>query len=175
MLIEKKHIDPDPFFIDDEGNSCNKIDSIIYNKRNIEEIIKKLSFEHDSCLSLIKAVITRFIPRKPVAAYIYLYIIDETYDSMTVVINLKTRNFNELFHSILHELEVNYNIDLDLYDDIVFSTNEYISSSCKVDDRQARTRIDHLALKTRTDIKEITIFKIIRSTYISDNGKYFSL
>ena len=178
----KKHIDPDPFFIDDEGNSCNKIDSVIYNKHNIadsnnciEEIIKKLSFEHDLCLSLIKAVITRFIPRKPVAAYIYLSIINETYVPMTVVKNLKTRNFNELFHSILHELEVNYNIDLDLYDDIVFTANEYISSFCKIDNRQARARIDRLASQTRTDIKKIPEYKAIRSTYVSDNGKYFSL
>lgn len=181
---EVKHIESDTAFFsdDDENDSCSKLDSVIYNKHNIEDsidytedIIRRASFKPDTCFDLVNAVITRFTSRKPVAGYIYLCIINGSYDPMTVVSNLKKGNFNRLFHSLLHELELNYNIDLSCYDDTVFNADKYLSSFCKVDDKQARARIDRLASQTRIDVQKIPEFEDAKSNYVDVNDKYFCL
>lgn len=181
---EVKHVESDTaFFSDDnENDSCSKLDSVIYNKHNIEDsidytedIIRRASFKPDTCFDLVNAVITRFTSRKPVAGYIYLCIINGSYDPMTVVSNLKNGNFNRLFHSLLHELELNYNIDLSCYDDTVFNADKYLSSFCKVDDKQARARIDRLASQTRIDVQKLPEFEDAKSNYVDVNDKYFCL
>lgn len=182
--VEKKHIESDTvaFREDDENDSFSKLDSVIFNKHNIEDyndyteaIIRRASFKPDTCSSLINAVIKRFMSRKPVAGYIYLCIINKTYDAMTIVSNLKKENFNVLFHSLLHELEFNYNINLSRYNDTIFNADKYISSFCQVDDKQARARIDRLASQTRIDVKKIPEFEAAKSNYVDINEKYFSL
>lgn len=181
---EVKYIEPDTTFFGDEGenDSCSKLDSVIYNKHNIEDsidytddIIRKLSYKPDTCFTLINAVITRFMSRKPVAGYIYLCIMNESYDPMTVVSDLKTKDFNHLFHTALHELELNYNIDLSCYDNVVFDANKYLSSFRCVDDAHARSRIDRLASQTRTDVQKIQAFIDAKSDYVDVNDKYFCL
>lgn len=181
---EVKHIESDTAFFsdDDENDSCSKFDSVIYNKHNIEnsidyteDIIRKASFKPNTCFGLINAVITRFTSRKPVAGYIYLCIINGSYDPMTVVSNLKNGNFNRLFHSLLHELELNYNIDLSRYNDTVFNADKYLSSFCIADDKQARARIDRLASQTRIDVQKLPEFEDTQSNYVDVNGKYFCL
>ena len=181
---EVKHIEPDTAFFsdDDENDSCSKLNSVIYNKRNIEDsidytedIIRRASFKPGTCFDLINAVITRFTSRKPVAGYIYLCIINGSYDPKTVVSNLKNGDFNNLFHSLLHELALNYNIDLSRYNDTVFNADKYLSSFCKVDDKQARARIDRLASQTRTDVQKIPEFEDVKSNYVDVNDKYFCL
>lgn len=181
---EVKYIESDTAFFsdDDENDSCSKLDSVIYNKHNIEDsidytedIIRKLSYKPDTCFTLINAVITRFMSRKPVAGYIYLCIMNESYDPMTVVSDLKTKDFNHLFHTALHELELNYNIDLSCYDNVIFDASKYLSSFCCVDDAHARSRIDRLASQTRTDVQKIQAFIDAKSEYVDVNGKYFCL
>lgn len=181
---EVKYIESDTAFFsdDDENDSCSKLDSVIYNKHNIEDsidytedIIRKLSYKPHTCFTLINAVITRFMSRKPVAGYIYLCIMNESYDPMTVVSDLKTKDFNHLFHTMLHELELNYNIDLSCYDNVVFDAGKYLSSFRCVGDAHARSRIDRLASQTRTDIQKIPAFVDAKSEYVDVNDKYFCL
>lgn len=181
---EVKYIESDTAFFgdEDENDSCSKLDSVIYNKHNIEDsidytedIIRKLSFKPDTCFTLINAVITRFMSRKPVAGYIYLCIMNESYDPMTVVSDLKTKDFNHLFHTALHELELNYNVDLSCYDNVVFDASKYLSSFRCVDDAHARSRIDRLASQTRTDVQKIQAFIDAKSDYVDVNDKYFCL
>lgn len=181
---EVKHTESDIAFFsdDDENNSCSKLDSIIYNKHNIEgsvdyteDIIRKLSYKPDTCFTLINAVITRFMSHKPVAGYIYLHIINESYDPMIVVSDLKTKDFNQLFHALLHKLELNYNIDLSRYDYTFFNADKYISSFRGVNDKHARARIDRLASQTRNDVQMIQAFIDAKSEYVDTNSKYFCL
>lgn len=181
---EVKHIESDTAFFseDDENDSCSKLDSVIYNKHNIEDsidytedIIRRLSYKPDTCFTLIDAVITRFMSRKPVAGYIYLRIINESYDPMTVVSDLKTKDFNQLFHALLHALELNYNIDLSRYDHTVFNADKYLSSFCSVDNDHARSRIDRLASQTRNDAQKIKALIDVKSEYVDTNSKYFCL
>lgn len=181
---EVKHTESDTAFFsdDDENDSCSKLDSVIYNKHIIEsnidfteDIIRKLSYKPDTCSTLIDAVITRFMSRKPVAGYIYLHIINESYDPMTVVSDLKTKDFNQLFHALLHELELNYNIDLSRYNHTVFNADKYLSSFCSVDDDHARSRIDRLASQTRNDVQKIQALIDAKSEYVDTNSKYFCL
>lgn len=181
---EVKHIESDTaFFSDkDENDSCSKLDSVIYNKHNIEssidyteDIIRKLSYRPDTCSTLINAVITRFMSRKPVAGYIYLCIMNGCYDPKTVVTNLKTKDFDYLFHALLRELEFNYNIDLGCYNNVVFDAIKYLSSFRCVDDAHARARIDRLASQTRNDIQKIQAFNDAKSDYFDTNNKYFCL
>ena len=181
---EVKHIESDTAFFseDDENDSCSKLDSVIYNKHNIEDsidytedIIRRLSYKLDTCFTLIDAVITRFMSRKPVAGYIYLRIINESYDPMTVVSDLKTKDFNQLFHALLHALELNYNIDLSRYDHTVFNADKYLSSFCSVDNDHARSRIDRLASQTRNDAQKIKALIDVKSEYVDTNSKYFCL
>ena len=169
---EVKYIESDTAFFsdDDENDSCSKLDSVIYNKHNIEDsidytedIIRKLSYKPDTC------------SRKPVAGYIYLCIMNESYDPMTVVLDLKTKDFNHLFHTMLHELELNYNIDLSCYDNVVFDAGKYLSSFRCVGDAHARSRIDRLASQTRTDVQKIPAFVDAKSEYVDVNDKYFCL
>lgn len=181
---EVKHIESDTAFFgnEDENDSCSKLDSVIYNKNNIEDsisytedIIRRVSYKPDTCFTLINAVITRFMSRKPVAGYIYLCIINESYDPLTVLSNLKTKDFNHLFHTVLYELELNYDIDLSCYDNVVFDASKYLSSFRCVDDAHARSRIDRLASQTRTDVQKIQAFIDAKSEYIDVNDKYFCL
>lgn len=173
---EQKHFEPDTtvFPDEDKNDSFSKIDSVIYNKHIIEDsndftedIIRKLSYKPGTCFNLINAVITRFMHRKPVAGYIYLSIINESYDPKTVVLDLKSKDFNQLFHALLHDLELNYNINLSNYDDTIFNADKYLSSFCKVDDKQARARIDRLASQTRTDVQKIPAFIEAESDFIN--------
>lgn len=182
--VEVKYIESNAAFSsdEDENDSCSKLDSVIYNKHNIEgsidfteDIIRRLSYKSDTCFTLINAVITRFMSRKPVAGYIYLCILNESYDPMTIVSDLKTKDFNHLFHALLHELELNYNIDLSYYDTIVFNANKYLSSFRCVDDTHARARIDRLASQTRNDVQKIPAFIDAKSNYVDVNDKYFCL
>ena len=181
---EFKYIEADTaFFCDeDEDNSCIKLDSIIYNRHNIEASIdytdninRKLSYKPDTCLTLIDAVIKRFMLRKPVAGYIYLCIMNECYDPRTVVSDLKTKDYNHLCHTILRKLELNYNVNLSHYNNIVFDANKYLSSFRCVDDAHARSRIDRLASQTRNDVQKIQSFINVRSEYVDVNNKYFCL
>ena len=181
---EIKFMESDTAFFgdEDENDSCSKFDSVIYNKHNIvdgiddtENIIRKLSYDPDICFTLINAVITRFMSGKPVAGYIYLCIMNESYDPMTVVSGLKTKDFNHLFHTVLHELELNYNIDLSCYDNVVFDASKYLSSFRCTDDSHARSRIDRLASQTRNDVQKIPSFINARSEHVAVNDKYFCL
>lgn len=181
---EVKHIESNTasFGNENENDSCSKLDTVIYNKHNIEDsidytenIIRNLSYKPDTCFTLINAVITRFMSRKPVAGYIYLCLMNESYDPMTVVSNLKTKDFNYLFHTALYELELNYDIDLSCYDNVVFDASKYLSSFRCVDDAHARSRIDRLASQTRTDVQKIQAFIDARSEYVDVNDKYFCL
>ena len=181
---EVKHTESDSAFFseDDENDSCCKLDSIIYNKHNIEDsidytedIIRRLSYKPDTCFTLIDAVITRFMSRKPVAGYIYLCIINESYNPTTVVSDLKTKDFNQLFHALLKDLELNYNIDLSCYDHTVFNADKYLASFRSVSDDHARSRIDRLASQTRNDVQKIQAFIDAKSDYVDANSKYFCL
>lgn len=181
---EVKHIESDTAFFsdDDENDSCSKLDSIIYNKHNIEDsidytedIIRRLSYKPDTCFTLINAVITRFMSRKPVAGYIYLCIINECYNPTTIVSDLKTKNFNQLFHTLLKDLELNYDIDLSCYAQTVFNADKYLSSFRSVSDEHARSRIDRLASQTRNDVQKIQAFINAKSDYVDVNSKYFCL
>lgn len=181
---EVKHIESDTaFFSDsDENESCSKLDSVIYNKHNIEDsidytedIIRRLSYKPDTCFTLIDAVITRFMSRKPVAGYIYLCIINESYNPMTIVSDLKTKDFNQLFHALLNDLELNYNIDLHCYDHTFFNADKYLSSFRSISDDHARSRIDRLASQTRNDVQKIQAFIDAKREYVDANSKYFCL
>lgn len=163
---------------EDENDSFSKLDSIIYKHNNenctdnlIESLIRKLSYEENLCSDIINAVITRF-SRKPVAVYVMLSIMNESYDAMTIVSNLKEKDLNQLVHQTIHELEDNYNIDLSEYDNTIFEAANYISSFRTADDKKARGRIDRLKSLTLKDVMKLPIIIDIMK-YINVNDKYF--
>ena len=179
--VDTNHIEPITEFFNDDENESYKLDSVIYNRHSIEDsidftedVIRRASYKPDTCFTFINAVIKRFI-RKPVAGYIYLCILNESYDPMTVVSNLKNRNFNTLFHSLLHNLERKYKIDLTDYKDIIFTADKYIASFRNADDKKARARIDRLASQTRNDIQKLPEYEYIKSNYVDVNDKYYCL
>lgn len=121
--------------------------------------------------SLFNAVISRFGTRKPVAAYIYLLIMDCNYDTMTVVRNLKnTTDFNQLFHTLLHKIELDYDVDLSPYNNICFNADKYLSSFRNIDEESARARIDRLKSTTYKDVMELKAFKVVKSKHVEIIG-----
>ena len=86
-----------------------------------------------------------------------------------------SQDFNQLFHALLHKLELNYNIDLSRYDYTFFNADKYISSFRGVNDKHARARIDRLASQTRNDVQMIQAFIDAKSEYVDTNSKYFCL
>lgn len=174
-----KHIETDTaLFNDDENEKVYKADSILYNKHGLEnsvnladDICKRDSYEPDMKFSLFNAVISRFGTRKPVAAYIYLLIMDCNYDTMTVVRNLKnTTDFNQLFHTLLHKIELDYDVDLSPYNNICFNANKYLSSFRNIDEESARARIDRLKSTTCKDVMELKAFKVVKSKHVEIIG-----
>lgn len=174
-----KHIEPDTTLSnDDEDDEIYKADSILYNKRGLEntinfadDVCKHDTYEPDMKSSLFDAVISRFGTRKPVAAYIYLLIMDSHYDTMTVVRNLKeTTDFNQLFHKLLHKIEFDYDVDLSSYNNIHFNADKYLSSFRSIDDENARSRIDKLKSTTCKDVMSLKTFKNIKSKHVEIVG-----
>lgn len=174
-----KRIEPDiTLSNDDEGDEIYKADSILYNKRGLENTInfadvicKHDTYAPDMKSSLFDAVISRFGARKPVAAYIYLLIMDSHYDTMTVVHNLKeTTDFNQLFHQLLHKIEFDYDVDLSSYNNIHFNADKYLSSFRSIDDENARARIDRLKSTTCKDVMNLKTFKDIKSKHVKIVG-----
>lgn len=97
-----KHTESDTTVSDEDNESINKLDSMKYNKNNIESstdiansVANKITLKEDMH-SLVNAVINRFCDRKPVAGYIYLSIMNGSYDPMTMVSDLKSKDFNQL-------------------------------------------------------------------------------
>lgn len=121
--------------------------------------------------SLFDAVISRFGARKPVAAYIYLLITDSHYDPMTVVHDLKeTTDFNQLFHQLLHKIELDYDVALSPSNNICFNVDKYLSSFRSIDDESARDRINRLKSTTCKDVMELKTFKVVKSKHIEIVG-----
>lgn len=174
-----KHIEPDTTLSnDDEDDEIYKADSLLYNKRGLEneinfadDLCKHASYESDMKSSLFDAVISRFGARKPVAAYIYLLITDSHYDPMTVVHDLKeTTDFNQLFHQLLHKIELDYDVDLSPSNNICFNADKYLSSFRSIDDESARDRIKRLKSTTCKDVMELKTFKVVKSKHIEIVG-----
>ena len=187
--IKLKHEETDTT-TNEEGDSISKLESVNHNKNGIEsssdfsdDVCRKMVFESDNlCSTLINAVINRFSARKPVAAFVYLNIINHTYDPVRIVNDLKTKDFNMLFHSVLSQLEIEYEVDLSCYDNIIFKADEWISSlksisgSSKEDIlKKQRARIDRLTSTTRSDCQALTTFKMVKSKYVGIRGKNFSI
>lgn len=177
--INMIHTEPDTTATNDDTDSIIKSESIKYNKKGFEstpdfseDVCRKLSFDTDAKTSLFNAIISRFGPRKPVAAYIYLSVMNQTYDPMAVVHKLKnTNDFNQLFHALLHEIECTYHIDLSHYDSITFNADKYLASFRSIDDESARARIDRLKSTTCKDVHDLPTFKVIKAEHVSIVGK----
>lgn len=174
-----KHIEPDmALSCDNEDNGIYKVDSVLYNKHRLEnsnnfadDLCKHNTYEPDMKASLFNAVISRFSSRKPVAAYIYLLIMDCHYNTMTAVHELKeTSDFNQLFHKRLHKIELDYDVDLSSYNDVYFNADKYLSSFRSIDDESARARIDRLKSTTCKDVMEIKTFKVVKSRHVEIIG-----
>lgn len=158
--LDAERIVPD-ITTSDEDNESYKVDSMKFNRNNIEarkdiadSIASRITLEKDMN-SLINAVIERFCARKPVAAYIYLLILANCYNPRKAVRDLKTKNFNLLFHTVLSILEEMYNINLSEYNSRTFVADKYLSSFRAISDESARARIDRLATATRADAQKL--------------------
>lgn len=174
-----KRLEPDTTTsCDSEDKEIYKADSALYNKHGLEnsihfadEICKQSTYESDMKVSLFDAVISRFGSRKPVAAYIYLLIMDCHYNTMTVVHELKeTSDFNQLFHKLLRKIELDYDVDLSSYNNIYFNADKYLTSFRSIDDESARARIDRLKSTTCKDVKELQTFKVVKSRHVEIVG-----
>ena len=164
-----KHTESDTTVSDKDNESINKLDSMKYNKNNIESstdiansVANKITLEEDMH-SLVNAVINRFCDRKPVAGYIYLSIMNGSYDPMTMVTDLKSKDFNQLFHAVLSELETTYNVDLSAYNNTNFSADKYLTSFKNISDELARGRIDRLASQTRGDVQKLRAYEVAKA------------
>lgn len=183
---EQEHFVYSTFPSDDNGNSCDLYDSVEYNSRcfedsvnPIDDLICRLSFDPDTCFRIINAIITRFMKKKPVAAYNLLCIINaefekpkHKYNVLEVVSDLKTKDFNCLFHRVLEKIEKNVGIDLSLYANHVFTADKYIESLSKKNEIEARNRIDRLASQTRKDVFNLRPIKAALSDYPDIGVKY---
>ncbi len=179
---ELAHFDYDFIINDDEDQSSDNINSLKKNRYCIEAsvepfdaLIRKLSYAPDTCFTLINSIIVRFMAKKPVAGYIFLCIINGNYEVREVVSDLKTKNFNWLFHKILKITEDNFLVDLSGYSNHVFEAEKYLESLSKTDDKEARNRIDRLASQTRKDVFMLQPVKAAMSDYIDVRGKYYTL
>lgn len=164
-----KHTESATTASDEDNESINKLDSMKYNKNNIESstdiansVANKITLEEDMH-SLVNAVINRFCDRKPVAGYIYLSIMNGSYNPMTMVTDLKSKDFNQLFHAVLNELETTYNVDLSAYNDTNFSADKYLTSFKSISDESARGRIDRLASQTRGDVQKLHAYEVAKA------------
>lgn len=174
--VDMKRFESESTTSDDENEEINKIDSIKYNKHNIEmssdfsnDICNRLTNESDIKLPLIKAIIARFAKRKPVAAFIYLSVINYSYDTMTTLRLLRTTNdFNSLFHTLLNLLEQTYNIDLSCFDEYIFRADDYLLSLRSIDEKKARARIDRLKSTTCSDVEKLPAYKVLESKSIAE-------
>ena len=190
--ITSRHVEPDMTNAPIEEDTFHKIESIKYNKINIENsfdlentIASKLSYTPDLCSKLITSVIERFGKRKPVAAYIYLLIMLEQYDVKKVIGCLKTTtDFNTLFHNLFRQLEEAYPVDLHTYDNVIFNADKYLDSfksisgtSKKIVQNTRRGRIDRLATETRKTVYNLSSFKDARKDYVcfSKDSRVFCL
>jgi len=184
-----KHEETDTI-TNEDGDSTSKIESVNHNMMGIEassdfsdDICRKMSYESDNlCSTLINAVMDRFCKRKPVAAFVYLNILNHTYDATSIVEQLKTKDFNKLFQSLLHQLENEYDVDLSSYYNIIFKADEWITSLKSITGKdkmeilkKQRSRIDRLTSITRADCQALPVFKKIKSKYVGIRGKNFSL
>lgn len=167
-----KHTEQDTVCFEEDEESINKVDSVNYNKNQIEngvdmagQVISKIMFE-DDMHALIDAVIDRFSARKPVAGYISLCILNECYDARTVVADLKSKDFSQLFHAVLNDLSPKYNLDISKYTNATFDANKYISSFKSISDESARDRIDRLASQIRKDVNKLPVASVIKSHYM---------
>lgn len=167
-----KHTEPVTVSFDEDAESINKLDSVNYIKNQIEngvdmadQVISKIIFE-DDMHALVDAVFDRFSARKPVAGYISLCILNECYDARTVVADLKSKDFNQLFLAVLNELSHKYNLDISKYTNATFDADKYISSFKSISDESARDRIDRLASQTRKDINKLPVASVIKSHHM---------
>lgn len=167
-----KHTEPDTVSLNEDAESINRLDSVNYIKNQLEngvdmagQVISKIMFE-DDMHALVDAVIDRFSARKPVAGYISLCILNECYDARTVVADLKSKDFSQLFHAVLNELSHKYNLDISKYTNATFDANKYISSFKSISDESARDRIDRLASQTRQDVNKLPVASIIKSHHM---------
>lgn len=187
--VELKHEESDTT-TNEDGDSISKLESVNHNKNGIEsspdfseDVCRKMAYESDNlCSTLINAVMNRFSARKPVAAFVYLNIMNHTYNPVSIVNDLKTKDFNMLFHSVLSQLKIDYEVDLSRYDNIIFKADEWISSLKSISGsseeeilKKQRDRIDKLTSTTRSDCQSLTTFKVIKSNYVGIKGKNFSL
>lgn len=169
-----KRIEPDTTVFDEDNQPINKLDSMKFNKNNLEKdipmdekIINKITLTND-ILSLVNAVINRFYARKPIAGYIFLNIINGSYDPSTIMTQLKSKSqdFNLLFHNLIKQLEFTYKIDLSNYNSTVFNADKYLSSFRTISDEAARARIDRLASQTRGDVRKLRAYQVAKANYM---------
>lgn len=167
-----KHTKQDTVYFEDDKESINKVDSVNYNKNQIEngvdiadQVVSEITFK-DDMYALVDTVIDRFSARKPVAGYIFLCMLNECYDARTVVADLKSKDFNQLFHAVLNELSHNYNLDISKYTNATFDANKYISSFKSISDEAARDRIYRLASQTKHDVQKLHVASVIKLHHI---------
>lgn len=167
-----KHTKQDTVYFEDDEESINKVDSVNYNKNQIEngvdiadQVVSEITFK-DDMYALVDTVIDRFSARKPVAGYIFLCMLNECYDARTVVADLKSKDFNQLFHAVLNELSHNYNLDISKYTNATFDANKYISSFKSISDEAARDRIYRLASQTKHDVQKLHVASVIKLHHI---------
>ena len=93
-----KHTEQDTVCFEEDEESINKVDSVNYNKNQIEngvdiadQVVSEITFK-DDMYALVDTVIDRFSARKPVAGYIFLCMLNECYDARTVVADLKSKD-----------------------------------------------------------------------------------
>lgn len=164
---DSKHTESDTVVI--EGDEIYKADSVKYNRFQIEnnsfndQVLDSISFP-DDLRQLVISVIKRFEARKPVAAYLFLRILDESYEPMTLVQELKeTTDFNHLFHKVLNKLNKDYNLNINCYDSTIYKADKWLDSFKSISDDRARDRLDRLCSQTRHDIQKLPVANVIRS------------
>lgn len=167
-----KHTEQDTVCFEEDEESINKVDSVNYNKNQIEngvdiadQAVSEITFK-DDMYALVDTVIDRFSARKPVAGYIFLCMLNECYDARTVVADLKSKDFNQLFHAVLNELSHNYNLDISKYTNATFDANKYINSFKSISDEAARDRIYRLASQTKHDVQKLHVASVIKLYHI---------
>lgn len=184
---ELEHIECDTTAYSDSGEEneeINKIESIKYNKYGIvntsdfaDDVCYNESFEHGFASSLFEAVLHRFGQRKPVAAFIYLLVMSDAYDTVAVVNTLRDCNsdFNLMLHALIHNVERTFNADLSAFDNTTFNADKYLQSLRNIDDKSARNRIDRLKSTTCKDVLKLSPFEETKKKHISCAGKHYCI
>lgn len=167
-----------------DGHKINKIDFVGDDFDLENTVVSKLTCTYNPSLrqEILTGIIERFRKRKPVALLLYNMLLLNIYNTQTAVTILTectNADFNNLLHTLIHALSVQYGTNLNMYDNVEFTADTYLESFRALSDIKARrNRVDRLLSDTRKVVQKLDVcnkHKKNRGISFSKSGKTYRL